>query len=358
MNRGLGRGNGPQMGVSSQAVEEWDMVAGQGRPLRIGILGAARIAPPALIAPCRTTGVARVVAVAARDQSRATAYAIEHAIPIALDSYEALIAHPEVEAIYNALPPSRHADLTIAALKAGKPVLCEKPFALNAAEARAMTQAAEAAGLVLMEAFHYRYHPLFARVLEICASGEIGAVRRMDTVFTASIAETADELRYNAALGGGALMDLGTYCLHWARTVAGAEPLGVQAESVLGASGVDISTHAILNFPGGVIAELTCDMAGPVRASLEITGLEGSLKVINPLAPQLGHLLEVTREGEIGHRETVTRDPTYDFQLRAFVAAVRGGPPPLTGGADAVAQMAAIDAIKAAARQGGRVNLG
>ncbi|WP_309643112.1 Gfo/Idh/MocA family oxidoreductase [Phenylobacterium sp.] len=324
------------------------MSSGNGEPLRIGILGAARIAPPALISPARATGAAQVVAVAARDQTRATAYAIEHAIPIALNSYEDLIDHPEVDAIYNALPPSRHADLTLAALAAGKPVLCEKPFAMNESEARTMVEAAQAQGLVLMEAFHYRYHPLFARVLEICASGEIGAVRRMEAVFTTSIPDTGAELRYDPALGGGALMDLGTYCLHWSRTVAGAEPLAARAESVLSASGVDVSTHAILAFPGGVIAELTCDMAGPVRASLEITGLEGRLKVINPLAPQLGHLIEVVREGGTSRRETASREPTYDFQLRAFVAAVRGEAAPLTGGADAVAQMAAIDAIKAA----------
>lgn len=327
------------------------------RPLRIGVLGAARIAPVALISPARATGAAEVTAVAARDAARAGAFAAEHAIPNALDSYEALITHPEVDAIYNALPPSRHADLTIAALAAGKPVLCEKPFAMNAAEARRMTAAAAAGGLVLMEAFHYRYHPLFARVLEICASGEIGEVRRLAAVFTASIPDTGAELRYDPELGGGALMDLGTYCLHWARTVAGAEPFGVQAQSVFGASGIDISTHAILTFPRGVLAELTCDMAAPARASLEITGLEGVLKVINPLAPQMGHMLEVTRDGAESRRETVTRDPTYDFQLRAFVAAVRGGSPPFTGGADAVAQMAVIDAIKSAAAQGGRTAL-
>lgn len=326
------------------------MSADRTSPLRIGVLGAARIAPRALISPAAATGVAQVVAVAARDPARAGAYAAEHGIPIVAADYEALIAHPEVEAIYNALPPSRHADLSIAALAAGKPVLCEKPFAMNLAQVQAMADAAEASGLVLMEAFHYRYHPLFARVLEIVASGEIGEVRRMDAVFCAAIAQTETELRYDPALGGGALMDLGTYCLHWARTVAGAEPVGARAQSVFGASGVDISTHAILGFPGGVIAEVTCDMVGPVRATLDITGREGTMKVVNPLAPQLGHLLEVAREGEAPRQETMTRDPTFDFQLRAFVDAVRGGAAPLTGGQDAVGQMAAIDAIKAAAR--------
>lgn len=322
-----------------------------GRPLRIGILGAARIAPPAIIAPAAATGVAQIVGVAARDSGRARAFADEHGLAIVASDYQALIEHPQVEAIYNALPPSRHAELTIAALNAGKPVLCEKPFAMNAAEAQAMTAASRKHGQVLMEAFHYRFHPLFERVLDIAASGEIGEVRRMKAVFSASIDETDTELRYNPTLGGGALMDLGTYCLHWVRTVAGSEPKVTAASCMLGGSGVDISTRATLAFARGVIAEVVCDMAGPVRATLDIEGAEGRMRVVNPLAPQLGHLLEVTREGEQTRQETVSREPTYDFQLRAFVGAVRGEEAPLTGGDDAVAQMDLIDQIKAAARR-------
>lgn len=208
------------------------------KPLRIGILGAARIAPVAVIRPAQATGVAQVVAVAARDPERARAYAAEHAIPNVADDYAALIAHPEVDAIYNALPASRHADLTIAALEAGKPVLCEKPFAMTLAEAQRMVSVAEQRGLVLMEAFHYRFHPLFARVLEIVASGEIGDVRRLEAVFSTSIEATATELRYDPTLGGGALMDLGTYCLHWVRTVVGAEPEVRAAKAMIGATGV------------------------------------------------------------------------------------------------------------------------
>lgn len=320
------------------------------RPLRIGILGAARIAPAALIEPAKATGAAEVVAVAARERARAEAYAVEHGIANVAEDYQALIEHPDVEAVYNALPPSRHADLTIAALRAGKPVLCEKPFAMNAAEALEMVQAARASRQVLMEAFHYRYHPLFARVLEIAASGEIGQVRRMKAVFSTSIAATASELRYDPALGGGALMDLGTYCLHWVRTVAGSEPKVVSASSVLGATGVDISTKAVLAFPRGVSAEIACDMAGAVRATLAIEGTAGEMRVVNPLAPQMGHRIEVTPEGEAARQEMVSRDPTYDFQLRSFVEAVRGRARSLTGGDDAVAQMELLDAVRAAAR--------
>ncbi|MFN3514587.1 MAG: Gfo/Idh/MocA family protein [Phenylobacterium sp.] len=319
-------------------------------PLRIGILGAARIAPLALISPARATGAARAVAVAARDADRARSFAEAHDLPIVADDYEALIRHPEVEAIYVALPPARHAEMTLAALEAGKPVLCEKPFAMDAAQAREMTEAAEARGLVLMEAFHYRYHPLFDRVLEIAASGEIGPVRRIVAAFRTSIAATPRELRYDPALGGGALMDLGTYCIHWCRAVAGGEPRVTRATAMIGETGVDISTHANLAFEGGVTGHIDCDMASPSHACLEIEGQEGRIKATNPLAPQLGHLIEV--EGLDGaRRETCTRDPTYDFQLRAFVAAVQGGRPPITSGLDSVRQMAALDAVRAAVRQ-------
>lgn len=317
------------------------------KPLRIGVLGAARIAPPALIAPARATGAAVVSAVAARDRDRAGAFAEANAIPIVADDYQALIEHPEVDAVYVALPPSRHRELTLAAIAAGKPVLCEKPFAMNAAEAEEMVEAAAARGVVLMEAFHYRYHPLFARVLEIVEDGEIGLLRRMDASFGTSIAATATELRYDPALGGGALMDLGTYCVHWCRTLAKGEPKVSRASAMRGETGVDISTHANLSFPGGVTGHIACDMASPPHASLIIEGLDGRIKVTNPLAPQLGHLIEV--EGLDGtRRETCAKTPTYDFQLEAFVRAVREGEAPLTSGADSIGQMAALDAIKAA----------
>ncbi|MEO8114359.1 MAG: Gfo/Idh/MocA family oxidoreductase, partial [Phenylobacterium sp.] len=156
------------------------------------------------------------------------------------------------------------------------------------------------------------------------------------------------ELRYRPELGGGALMDLGTYCLHWCRTVAGAEPKVTRADCLLGETGVDIWTRATLTFPSGVVADICCDMTAVFKAELTIEGAKGTLKVINPLAPQLGHRIEV--EGGTPRRETVTRDPTYDFQLRAFVDAVRGGPAPPTAGADSIAQMRLLDAVARASR--------
>ena len=323
------------------------MAAGMTGP-RIGILGAAKIAPGALIEPARATGVATAFAVAARDPERARAYAETHGIPVVADSYEALIARPDVDVIYNALPPARHADLSIAALQAGKPVLCEKPFAMSAGQASAMVETGRRTGLLLMEAFHYRYHPLFQRVMELVQGGEIGRVTGLDAVFNVPIPESTTELRHDPALGGGALMDLGTYCLHWCRSVAGTEPKVTSTRAVFSGRGVDLETEAHLDFDG-LPARIACSMQpGGFAASLRIEGSAGSMTVINPLAPQLGHRLTIETAG--GSRDdTFTREPTYNFQLRAFVAALDSGTAPLTSGDDSIGQMTAIDAIYAAA---------
>lgn len=316
-------------------------------PLRIGILGAAKIAPGALVAPCKATGVAVAYAIAARDRVRAEAFAAEHGVERVLDSYAALIADPEVDAVYNALPPALHADLTIQALRAGKPVLCEKPFAMTASEARAMVAAARETGVMLMEAFHYRYHPMFARLLEIVRGGSLGALKRIEAVFNVPIPEAPGEIRYDDGLGGGALMDLGTYPVHWCRTVAGSEPTVVSASADLTGGAVDVVSRAELAFAGGLTAGLSCSMAEGPAIRLVIEGARGTLTATNPLAPQMGHLLE----GPDGLRETFTREPTYDFQLRAFVEAVQSGVEPATSGEDSVAQMALLDQIRRISRE-------
>src|SRR5881296_1757159 len=152
-------------------------------PLRFGILGAARIAPMALVKPARRVPEATVLAVAARDPERARRFAARHGIPRVHQSYDALLADPEIDAVYNPLPNALHAPWTIRALAAGKHVLCEKPFAASVAEARSMAEAATRAGRVLMEAFHYRYHPLFARLRAIIGLGELGTVRHLEAHF-------------------------------------------------------------------------------------------------------------------------------------------------------------------------------
>lgn len=320
------------------------------RPLRIGILGAAKIAPGALIEPAKTSSDVVIAAVAARDPTRAAEFAATHGIAEVCASYEALIAHPDLDAIYNALPPSRHADLTIAALRAGKHVLCEKPFAMNASEARAMVSAATSSGKLLMEAFHYHYHPLFADVLAKVRSGTLGQLQTIDATFVVAVPERAGELRYDPALGGGGLMDMGTYCVHWCRSVAGREPAIMSASSLMAATCVDLHTQATLDFGDGLTASIDCGMDAPFSARLVITGTAGTLTVENPLAPQFGHSMRLERTGAEPVSEKFARTSTYSHQLQAFVDAVRTGIAPPTSGEDSVAQMAVLEAIAKVAR--------
>lgn len=321
-------------------------------PLRIGILGAARIAPMALIHPARRVGSATIVAVAARDAGRAGAFATRHGIPRVHPSYDALLADPDVEAVYNPLPNSLHCEWTTRALAAGKHVLCEKPFAANAAEAEAMAGAASRAGRVLMEAFHYRYHALFGRMRRIIRDGELGAVRHLEATFCIPILRR-DDIRWRADLAGGALMDTGCYTVSLLRHLAEAEPEVVSARAIWTRGGVDRWLTADLRFPGDRTARLTCALlsARLIQVSAAVVGDTGRLGVLNPIAPQFFHRLRVSTAA--GRRvERVAGAATYDEQLRAFVAAVREGAAFPTGPPDAVANMRAIDAIYAAAGRG------
>lgn len=318
--------------------------------IRMGILGAAKIAPQALIEPARRRGDCVVVCVAAREGVRARAYAEQHGIPESLDSYEALIAHPGIDLIYNALPPHRHADLTIAALEAGKAVLCEKPFAMTAREAGAMTDAAVRTGRPLVEAFHYRFHPVFEDILAQVRGGAIGKLCAIKSEFSVAIRYRPGELRHDPALGGGALMDLGCYALHWVRTVAGSEPRVTRAVSKLSEHGVDLVTTAQLEFGGGVTAQVRTSMAPDQRfkALLAIQGTEGILVARNLLHPHRGHSITI-RKGLSTRRYTVPGETTYDHQLAHMMDVLKTNAPSLTGGTDAVANMALIDAVYAAA---------
>ncbi len=318
--------------------------------IRMGILGAAKIAPKALIEPATRRNDCEIVCVAARDGARARAYAHQHSIPEIAESYEALIARPDIDLIYNALPPHRHSDLTIAALEAGKAVLCEKPFAMNAAEARRMVDASTQTGRPLVEAFHYRFHPMYLNVLEQVRSGAIGKLCAIRSEFSVAIKYRAGELRHDPALGGGALMDLGCYALHWARIVAGSEPSVLSARSELSEQGVDLVTSAHLAFAGGLTAQVHTSMKEdqPFKALLALEGTEGVLVATNPLHPQRGHSIWIKR-GDEAQRYSVDGHSTYDYQLAHMLDVMAGKTAPLTGGEDAVATMALIDAVYAVA---------
>jgi predicted dehydrogenase len=318
-------------------------------PLRLGILGAARIAPMALVAPARRTADATVHALAARDVERAHRFAARHGIPRVHRSYDALLADPEVDAVYAPLPNSLHALWTVRALEAGKHVLCEKPFAATVAEAEQMADAAARARRVLMEAFHYRYHALFARMRAILDAGEIGPVVHLEAHLCFPLPRPSD-IRYRRDLAGGALMDAGCYTVHLLRHLAGAEPEVVQARGEWTRGGVDRCMEARFRFPDGRSGRITCSLlsAWLLRASASVEGRAGRLRVLNPFLPQVFHRLRVV-SGAGRRTERVAGPGSYDAQLRAFVAAVHDGAPIPTGPADAIANMRVIEAIYAAA---------
>ncbi len=316
--------------------------------LRVGILGAARIAPMALIGPAEDVDEVEVACVAARDRRRAEAFAAKRGIPSVAPSYEALLADDSIEAVYNPLPNSLHAEWTIRALEAGKHVLCEKPFTSNEAEARRVADVAARAGRVVMEAFHWRYHPLAARMKEIVAT-ELGAVRRIETTMCIPLPVRGD-IRYRLDLAGGATMDTGCYTISMLRHLAGAEPAVTRAEARLMSPGVDRWMRAEVSFEDGRTGSITCSLWSSTLLSIRarVVGERGTLDVLNPVAPQFYHHITVrTREGK--RRERLPRASTYTCQLRAFAGAVLRGEPILTGPEDAVKNMRVIDAVYRAA---------
>jgi predicted dehydrogenase len=313
-------------------------------PLRIGILGAARIAPMALIRPARQAPEAAITAVAARDAARAQAFARKHGIARVADSYAALLADPDIDAIYNPLPNSLHAEWSIKALEAGKHVLCEKPLAANADEARGMVQAATRCQRVLMEAFHYRYHPLAARMKAIVDSGALGAVRHIEATMCIPLIVPGD-IRYRWDLAGGAAMDVGCYTINLVRFLAGAEPEVVRAEARLSSPRIDRWMTADLRFADGRSGRITCSLFSStlLRIRALVRGEQGEMRVFNPIAPHFYHRLSVrTPAGRTAER--VPGEATYTHQLRAFVAAVRGEAAAVDI-EDAVANMRVIDAV-------------
>jgi predicted dehydrogenase len=325
--------------------------------VRIGILGAARITARALIAPARAVPAATVAAVAARAEPRAAAYAARHDIPAAFGSYEELLASPDIDAVYVPLPNALHAPWTLRALAAGKHVLCEKPFASNAAQARDVVAAGAASGLVVMEAMHYRYHPLVHRMAALIRDGAIGVPSHVQAWTSWAIPNPGD-IRYDFPLGGGALMDGGCYAIDCVR-LAG-EAAGEPAPDVTGALAdplpgglVDRSTAARLAFPGGLTGwfESSFTRDGEFRADVHVIGDTGHLWLRNFINAHDGRLI-VTRNGavvsderaaELRGAEDDAGDTTFTWQLRAFAAAVRDGAPFPTTAASAVTTMALID---------------
>jgi predicted dehydrogenase len=322
---------------------------GMSEPLRLGLLGAARITPFSIMRSLPSVPEVVVTAVAARDRERAQKFAKKHGIEGVHASYEALVQDPNVDAIYNPLPNSLHAAWTIRALDAGKHVLCEKPLASNAQEATQMAEAARRNQRVLMEAFHYRFHPLMARVLEILRSGEIGKIQHIHTAMCIPLPMRGD-IRFRFDLSGGATMDTGCYALHMLRTIAGAEPEVVGARAKLRTPEIDRAMEAELKFADGSTGFMECSLWSRklLKLGIWVRGERGQLHVFNATVPQLYHHVSVKADGK-KRRERVPSEASYTHQLRQFAASVRGDAPPLVTLEDSLANMRLIDAVYRAA---------
>jgi predicted dehydrogenase len=315
-------------------------------PLRIGVLGAARIAVAAIVAPAQLTG-ARLVAVAARDRGRAEAFAAEHGVERVHASYADVLADPEVEAVYNPLANGLHGPWNLAALAAGKHVLTEKPSASDAGEAREVRNAARRAGVVFMEAFHYLYHPVAQRLLDVLGSGEIGELRHVEVHMEIPPPPDGDP-RWSLPLAGGGMMDVGCYGIHLHRVLgrfAGGAPhvTGAEGRERAGHPGVDEWLRAELAFPGGATGVVHSSMAADeVRMSARLVGDRGEVAAANFAVPHRDDRVRVTAGGT-EREERLGLRPSYAYQLEAFTAAVRDGVPVPTDADDAVATAELID---------------
>jgi D-xylose 1-dehydrogenase (NADP+, D-xylono-1,5-lactone-forming) len=303
---------------------------------RWGVLGAARINQHVLEGAALAEGVS-VVAIAARDRDRAQEQADAFAIGTVHGSYEELLADPEIEAVYIPLPNALHVPWSIRALEAGKHVLCEKPLARSEAQARSAFAAARAADRLLMEAFMWRHTPQTKRLGELLAAGAVGRLRVVRATF-GFLLEREVDVRLSRELQGGALMDVGCYCVSAARLAAG-EPVDVRAEQIIGGDGVDVRMAATMRFAGDVLGLIDCALDAPLGHRLSIVGDEGELVLEDPFH---GRNPGILHDGKL--IEVPFANP-YAVQFENFSAAVRGEAEPLLGARDAIAQAAAIEAL-------------
>ena len=313
--------------------------------MRIGLLAASRISVRAVVEPANSLDGVVVAAVAARSEDRAREFANRHGIPVAYGSYEEMLADSSLEAIYIGTPNSLHAPWAIECLEAGHHVLCEKPLAGNARDARTMVETSIRTGKVLMEAFHWRFHRFAEEMITI--TSRLNRPVEIETVFSVPDVPK-DNIRYQFHLGGGALMDLGCYNVHWLRTILG-EPVQIDAETDVTVAGVDDTTRATLRFEDGSVGTINASFVEPdLQWFLRATSDNGWVHAENPLAPQDGNRLEWDIDGEPGEIE-VGGPSSYEAQLAAFAAAVRGDRSLRISFEDSINNMTVIDRIYEAA---------
>jgi D-xylose 1-dehydrogenase (NADP+, D-xylono-1,5-lactone-forming) len=317
-----------------------------------GILSTAHINRLFLPGARESPGV-EILAVASRDQQRADAYARDNGIARAYGSYDALLADPDVEAVYISLPNSLHIPWTISALEAGKHVLCEKPLSRRAEEVERAFDVAERNGRLLMEAFMYRHNPQTQRLNELVAQDAVGRVRIIRAAF-GFVAHDPENVRLQVALGGGALMDVGCYCVSGARLIAG-EPQRVAGEQALGGDGVDVAFAGLMRFDNDISAHFDAGLALASRDLLEVVGDEGTLRLTDPWHCRNPGIDLIRNDGV----ERIEIEPANSYRLEAenMSAAIRGETKLLLGRDDAVNQARAIEALYQAAEEGRAVRL-
>jgi predicted dehydrogenase len=325
------------------------------KKLRWGVISTANIGRAAVIPALQSSRNGQLVAVASRHEEKAKTFAAKQGISRAYGSYEALLAAGDIDAVYIPLPNSLHREWTIKAAKAGKHILCEKPLALNAAECEEMASAAEQHGVVLMEAFMYRFHPQTEKVLELLQDGTIGKPRLINATFTFRLSNPAN-IRLSAELGGGSLMDVGCYCVNISRTLAGTEPVEVQAFANWGKTGVDEEMVGTLRFADGLLAQFSCGLTLERREFYQVAGPEGHIEVQAAFLPGTS---DTTIYEHHGRRETVPHNLSgvdeYQLMVEHFADCVLHQRPVRYSPAEAAANMRVIEALIRSARGDGRL---
>jgi predicted dehydrogenase len=318
--------------------------------IRWGVLGAARIAVRHVIPAIQTCGYGRVEAIASRDVAAAERAAAQFDVGRAYGSYEAVVADPDVDAVYIPLPNHLHVPWSVRAIEAGKHVLCEKPIGLSAAEARQLVAAAARAPRVkVMEAFMYRFHPQWERARELAAGGAIGEVRAIHTWFSYFNVDPMN-VRNMKDIGGGALMDIGCYGISAARYITGREPRRVSAVSDVDPTfGTDRLTTAVLDF-GDSVGSFTCATQLGRHQRVDIGGSEGTIEIEIPFNPPIDRRCTIVlRQGDRVERIALERANHYERQIAAFSCAIEADQPVPTPLSDAVANMQVIDAVRESA---------
>ncbi len=324
-------------------------------PIRWGILSTAGIGRHRFIPGAMASSNGVVLAIASREKDRAAQVATQLGIPRVHGSYEALLADPEVDAVYNPLPNSLHDEWTRKAVNAGKPVLCEKPLARDATEASALVAMCKERNILLMEAFMYRFHPQHARVRSLIAGGAIGEIRAVRTAFTFNMTPlNPANIRLRAEVAGGALMDVGCYCVNAARLLFGEEPATVSATwDFRKEYGVEIGMAGALTFSDGRTATFDCGFRAAGQGWYMVVGAAGTIEVPAAFVPSQEPTRVILTDKTGRHEDTIPGVDHYRLEAEEFAAYLIEGRPPRYPADDAVANMRAIDALYRSARAQG-----